>query len=318
MAYLNDLKLGVYVGDYIQITDITTYPLSTYARAELGLALFWSLDEFTTSGGDLSNANSWYIPEPENGTYLVRCFAVKVFTAGSYADHSIVWYDGEFYKNKTGGSTSQVPSPFAADWTLLATTDYDEFKESLIDDSLDVGYSDITVLNVLSPYTIDKQEEGIFKVSFEASASVRTLNVTTFNGTSVETYTLAIGATEQVVDLSDLGDNVYIFTILEVEDIYSYVIYELSELETIYKEMAFEVLKNDNELTDCNNVKEICCRHELNKLNAYMGIVLGGMHAESLRYLGVYTIDETRQDFINKIGDYLDKISTIIENYESC
>jgi len=59
-------------------------------------------------------------------------------------------------------------------------------------------------------------------------------------------------------------------------------------------------------------------RHDLNQMIYYLGYLLAYINVESVSYLGVFDVDSTRQEYVNRVGDYVDKLLVIADRCGEC
>jgi len=337
MGYLSNFNIGASVDSncsYIEITDNNSYPVtldgSPRTRANLGIAVFWSLDDFSSvDGSDLTNGTTWFINDPITGIYYMRAYIVPVWSAGSWAANSIVFEDGYFYHNSSGGATSEVPGTHASDWTRLTSSSHATFETHLYSASvINYGYYDLTQISTCVPYTISKTGAGKYTIDYQASSNNKTLTITYYNGDALTTpysETLTAGTTSFDVDISAEGDGVFIFTIEETgEETYQYIVYEISNLQACANSITQQILslcEDDPCLDSCLNTDqaaEVSLRNELNKIiMLYMNIILK-INVESVTYLNIFTIDQTRQSYVNEVGDLVEKVDSIVSSCGAC
>lgn len=335
MGYLSIFNIGATVDSncsYLEITDNNSYPItldgSPRSRSDLGIAVFWSLDGFSSvTGSNLTNNTTWSIPSPISGVYSIRTYVVPIWAAGSWAINSIVYDNGYFYYTAAG--TSDVPNPNVDNgWAKLSGSDHATFVSYLYSASvINYGYTSLSQETTCTPYTISKTGAGTYTITYASSSNDKTLTITYYNGDALTTpysETLSIGTTSFDVDISVEGDATFVFKFEETGvETYQYVVYEISALEACRNSMTQNILQlcDDGCLDDCfntNQAEEVSLRHELNKLILLYSAVLSKINVESLSYLGIYTIDDTRQAYINEIGDLIEKINSIVESCGNC
>lgn len=338
MAFLTDFILSSSNQDNcstIVVYDQTDYStwVSGAARADCGIALFWSTDGFATSYGDLSNStDGWSIVSSSPNTYTINGYIVPVWdgTAVPYINNSIVFseLDNTFYHNSSGGNNSTQPGTHASvGWTALTTSSYSTFNTHVGSGALDYGYTSIQEELTCDKYTLTKLSCYEYELSFSASTVDKTITVTKYNDTALDGWvdiTVTAGDLTADIDLATWGDGVYKLTIVETgQDDYNIIIYELCTILACGTNLLDTLFQADVDpcCEDCDDdITETMWRqrHDLNQMIYYLGYLLAYINVESVSYLGVFDVDSTRQEYVNRVGDYVDKLLVIADRCGEC
>lgn len=161
--------------------------------------------------------------------------------------------------------------------------------------------------------SLAKVGAGLYTLTHTSSANTKALTIYNYDGVQFSTpysKTLAIGDTSYSIDISSEGDGVYMLKIVETGVVTVYmVIYEFSSMVTCQKSLINQIFSTET-CTEDNDV----LRGKLNQLIAYTGYILARTNIENIRYLDIFTMDETRIDYVNDTGNLMDKVNLITTN----
>ena len=341
MGYIGDLiKIEVSKASdcsYLIVEDITSYPQILGAvskdREDLGIALFWTDDNWSSSDGDLSNINqssSWIITSDNNKTYDIKAFVVPVWDeAITYDDDDIVHKTGDnegFYINDgVGGTTTQIPgvqySPTTA-WSLLDEEDYATFNIQLCVGSGDYGYvtcSETTDCNLFYSRRTGCHEYTITNNS--ASLTVNSITLVDYDDIVVQSGLSFSGTT---LDITIEEDGVYILRINYDdndgnEQKIDLPIFDMCDTETCVKALIRYVLCmcDDPCDFDCSNGIQKR-RDEINKIIALYFAIMGYIYTDTTKYMGAIKFTDTREDYMQQVGRMVEQLKIISERCGLC
>jgi len=333
MAFLESFVLSS--SNENNCTNIVVYDQTDYStwvpgvlRSDCGIALFWSTDGFVSdSNGELSNSgDGWNILSESPNTYTIKGYIVPIWSAGAYLINSIVFHENYFY-HATAGTSTEPGTGSGAVWTLLDEDDYSTFNTYVGAGSIDYGYTTIIEDLTCSKYTLSKTTCYEYELSFAASAVTKTITITKYDGTAIDGWSnisITAGETTANIDIATWGDGVYIMTIEEAgEDDYNIVIYELCTVLACGTSLLDNLFQADVDpcCDDCDDdITETMWkqRHDLNSMIYYLGYLFAYINVESITYIGYGDVGTTRQGYINRIGDYIDKLLVITDRCGEC
>jgi len=306
----------------LYVEDTTTYPVtlgSSRVRTDLGIAIFYSKDDFVTVLADLSNSDlGWTFSVDNNSTYIVKAFIVLSWIAGSYTDDEIVYYENFFYQNQSGGATTGIPG-VSVDWVELDSADYLLFETELETGSGDFGYTLQSESFDCPLFSIEMTEEHKFVVSDNSGGA--TIN-------SAKLYDIR----DSVIESLTFSSNLASFTTTNNFCGYVYILYDDSEIallpviDMIYaKDCGIELTKYimcacsdpcDEDCYEDDYIKQK--RTELLNLNSLLFAINGFIYTDRIKYMGIVSYNSERKDFISKIGEMIEQLNVITERCGLC
>ncbi len=163
--------------------------------------------------------------------------------------------------------------------------------------------------------SLSKIGPGLYTLTHTISANTKTLFIYNYDGVLFDSpyeETLAIGDTTFDIDISSEGDGVYMLKIVETGVVTVYmVIYEFSDMVVCQKNLINQIFGTET----CTEDSSVL-RQQLNQLIAYVGYILARTNVETMRYLGIFTMDENRLEYVNATGNLMDRVSLIVTNCE--
>jgi hypothetical protein len=358
MGYTSEFKLGADPDrdcGFIYISDLSTYPISSPARErnELGIALFWSIDEYTNIRGcDLSNSEEWYISTENNYTFNIKGCIVDIWSSSTTynagTQWKIVWFENYFYIQSVANPSGQPGASGTTGWSLIqigetdpvggGTIDdykdiYDLFEYSLNDQSQNIGWSTINVgINCLL-YTLEKTDCHQWNVHDNTSGGVTVskIQLRTYDNVLLDDELLFVDNVLSInLENYEGGDDgVYVIEIYgsEVGDLENslkaeLVIYDLCDSEECYKQLfRYIICKcndpcDDSDCEDQYNIQEK--RYDMNMIWGLYTLIEKYIFLDRYKYLGILTINSQREDFITTVGQMVDKLKIITERCGNC
>lgn len=319
----------------ITLLDNTDYGVNT--REDYGIAVFFSKKDydgnyiFDSSLSDLSSPGAtdslgeWEIEVAnETAEFLIHMFwAPEVSTVSVFYDGIVVFYDGYFYINVSGGSSpGTIPGP---DWRLLTDADLVDFE------------SDMPAV-IREQDTVFTTECPLYLVKF-ASCDGNYVLIDNSDNENTKRYIIKDTVGAIVVDYTEftfggqttlptLEDNVYVITIEEeidgaFEEIIEIPIYEYCKMKNCVTYLINSILCNEWDPCCDNCDPEVKAkmekqRYTLNQLIALYGTFLSYIHTEHVQYLGVVEMDADRMLLATSIQQLMDKIEDILQRCELC
>ena len=343
MSYIGNLiKIEVSKASdcsYIIVEDVTSYPQPlggvSKSRDDIGLALFYSKDNWSTSDGDLSNPTKdspWIFPTTNNNTYDIGVFVVPVWEDGSYADNYIVYSSrfNKFYINDSGDSTTQTPgynySPINGgnEWTELTIDDYSTFETYLGSAAGDYGYtlgSEVTDCN-----RFYSQRTGCHEYTIVDNSGGLTVNSITLIDYDEVTIQSGLSFSGGTLDITIEEDGVYILNINYNdnngdEQLMQLPIFDMCDTEICIKAMIRYVLCKCDDPCDenCNEENDIeRKRDEINRIIAMYFPIMGYIYTDTAKYLGAMDFSDARSDFMQQVGRMVEQIKVMTERCGLC
>lgn len=326
----------------IIVNDNTDY--TGDSRLNYGIALFVNVDPgsgtFTndptlsdmTNPGDDSIPGEWTITVPrETKVYEICLFYCQLWISGTWAQDDIVYYNGDFWKKNAVGTGTDTPSGISTEWDVMAGTNYAEFLATLSLGTPTVQESiQYVPVEACKEFILVKKAcngQHCIMLNVDDTTSDLRYTITTYTGES------EIAATEFEPDADTAcftltDDNVYIISIeryngSEWEEVFTEPIYEYCKLKTCATYLFDSVLCNEFDPC-CDNCDEDTVNKQsrqrlmLNQLIALYGTLMAYINEESIDYLNIVTVDEDRLTYIERIGQYMDKVKAILERCELC
>jgi len=320
---------------YAKINNESLYSVIPDSRADYGIVLFVKKNGvFDYNLSDFTNSDPWYIPIVNHTPYEVYAFQVPVWKLADvpYAVHSVV-YDistGLFWHNTNALGTSTVPGT-GTDWVQIPNSvgGYGLFN------TYASSGATITLQQDCPDYSLSKvqcDDESIccktWRVCDNSSnTEIKRITIFDYNGNYISTTTIdpVVSLCVNII-LPDSG--VYIVGIeweadvLDSTDISQYnsflVIYEYCQLQHCAQYLIDQVLCSNDPCSEvcnpCNQdaiIRQQNARTELNRLVALFGTLIAMINAERIKYLGYYSYNATRADFVSKIGILMLQVNEI-------
>lgn len=343
---------------YIYVEDVTTYPVFVdKERDDLGLALFWSVDDFATIlDCDIGNGNDWYIDSNDYHSFQIQLFVVDIWDSGETYDAStyrcIVWHDlaDGFYMQTTNGSVTTEPGSVAgeANWALLALDEtdpvaggtietnedlYDIFYESLYTQEQKEGTS-LTYITTNCPlYNLQKDDchEWTILDRSGSDVTVTEVRLSKYDGTLLDDE-LEFTDSECAINLEsyDGGDDgVYLVEVWgtesgdsEAEIKATLIIFDMCDAEECYKQLFRYVICKCNDPcndTDCNEQYDISeRRYDMNMIWGLYTMISNYVFVDKWKNMGILTIGQDRLDFIMQVGRMIDKLKVVADRCGMC
>jgi len=319
---------------YIHVEDITAY--GTEDRDDYALALYvrhgviggtlsvdQNLTDFTNPGSADYPAE-WFVPTENQQEYDTEVFLVPVWAAGSYDEYCIVYHEGTFWINVSGGITTDTPES-GSDWTAIDETDtgYNYFMSGVSNSPTTVLRDTDTNIMTCSIFSIVNTDCHIYKVENTLSSSPvltpYTITVKNYVGETIAEYTAPSPGASLNITLPE--DGVYVFDISQVE---YHVIYDWCDLQTCVVNLIQYILCTaDDPCTEhCDPAAKSKLRRyrdELNLINGLYWPLYAYIHTDKMKYIGVFTEpDSDRLEHIELVGDMITKLNLITDRCGVC
>lgn len=308
--------------DYILVEDVTQYGgLAPDRREDYGLALFWSIDDFSYDNSDLTNQTSEYsITSNINGLYYIKTFYVLKWIAGTYTANSLAFHNDQFWLSSTG--TSEEPGT-GSDWNVIE--DYTDFNSNV--DPVTSTYSESSEI-VESLSNIYKKVGCFTYIVNDATNIAGDKVVTVYNLDN----TIATNSDNEdaVYELLDGGsvtieleplDSIYILNITGSGIDQSVPIYEFCNYERCIAKIASDILccEVDPCCLDCDDTKEQWLKaYEAVKLRNLYDHLISMVESERSEFLTIFERSETQDELLGEILQTLEKIQEITNRCADC
>lgn len=328
-----------------------------YNRVDYACILFWDVNAFASDspdGSDFTNPNGtgdtdpsvWWVDVGCNGTYEFRMGIAPVWNAlVDYVRYATVFYNGKFWYATTDPAMGAVPG-IDASWleyengnqTELDTA-YGYFKNSFITETIstDLGwYANYIEIDCLD---IEIRKTACYKYDI-CNNSCSDLPLAADRGYSIETYdgTEIVDLTPYElesgdcisIDLTDYGDNVYVIKQWDNASgenpnfrNNALVVYEFCGVQT-----CWETLVRNLWCKEWDPCCESCdqetrnrlerYRSELNKMHALYFQMMYYINVERMKYAGIYDYDDTRAEYVERVGDIVTRLKAIAARCGDC
>ena len=341
---------------FVYVNDVTSYPLAGgQVRAAIGLALFWSVDDFVNvKGYDIGNGDDWYLDADDNVAFQLKVYAADLWAAASTFDATtyrvIVFYGTSFYMQTTNGAVSSEPGTLAgdSDWALLeigqtdpvsgGTIDDDEelyavFEEAFLTQGRDIGVSMSYITTNCPIYVLEKQSCHNWRLSDKSGATVTVseIKLSTYAGLLLDDeLTFADGVCDVNLKVYTGGDDgVYYLEVWGQESgdtenqlKAKLIIYDFCNAWKCYKELFRFVLckcVNPCQTTDCDEQHNIVERkYDLDMILGLLGIIEKYVYYDKWKYIGVLSVQEDRNDYVSQVGQMIDKLKIVVNRCGKC
>ena len=118
-----------------------------------------------------------------------------------------------------------------------------------------------------------------------------------------------------LLDLTTLGDGVYVIKIDDGSSYWQYPIYDFCSIQICQESLIRDILCTD---TDCVStcdanytLEDTNKRNILNMINAVYDDIIGKINAERMEYLGIYSIDPDRAATLQEVDNLITKLIEI-------
>ena len=168
-------------------------------------------------------------------------------------------------------------------------------------------------------YTALKMDEHDWRINFSGlSGTITDVDLLDYDQNTLESIT-DIGSSYFNVDISEYGDGSYLVKItLSDGTIDYYPIFDISDAQACYAALFKYILCNcDDPCDDCDD--GIRARtHDMNSIRALIDSVKEKVYFERYQWMGIYSLSDTRQDFIEELGLMIDKLNIITDRCGLC
>jgi hypothetical protein len=328
--------------------DIVVNDISLYFVDGWHVALFWSIDNWSTiAGGDLTDPADyeWIIPSINQEQYSIYAFYAFNWTDGGINVWPIdgICYDhGGFYLNISGGTVTEgiaatPPHLDPVKWKLMDDTNYADFVTAMASGTnpIDVCRSNEEVLTISCHlYTVTQSptcyEWKVCDVSGIAGDKV--VNIYAYGSTTIlATYTLAEG---QCVTVTLPNDGVYVVDIMRItatEPIHEYhLAYEICKIKTCWATLVNSILCNEWDpccMNSCSDAQKEALRVKRDTLNMMIALfidLMASMLVEHTQYMNILltyqngNTEATRATYIQRVKDNIERLLLIVGRCGEC
>ena len=336
---------------YIFIEDLTIYPYETLERSDLGVALFYTSDLYTSIDGyDIYNNTDWSIPSTNKTLITIKAFVTDIWsgtaTYNSSTEYKIVWHDGYFYYQSAAIPSGEPGAFGTTGWGLIAIGEtnpldgtfttgldiYDLFVYSIVTEDQDYTWSEINVETNCPAYSITKTACHKHTITDNSGATITVgeVKLYRYDGTLLDDELVFSGG-EINIDLEDYtdgDDGVYYVEIWGQESTDTsdelkaqLLIYDLCDAETCYKNLFKYVICKCNDPCDedCEDTYNIAQRrYDMNLIWGMYKQIEEYITVDKFQYMGMGSIDETRENYVAQVGRMEDKLKVITNRCGLC
>jgi hypothetical protein len=343
--------------NHYRFEDKTSYPATSNfdigaddVENDAGRIIVLSNDNFASDFNYLYYDNTILLPKVNletqiiNEEYMVLAVLVPTWSnidgAGLTFDNGdICIYDGVYYYyDGTSGGVSTTPDA-DPNWVVLET-----YADDIIWDHLDVlinsnnnkcswQYLVINEKDNQHDVYVTACHEFEVKIVDTSSTKYLKVSVTEYDNTTVDGYD------EKIIDNPNYDDVIYFKCNVEHDQQYIIKVEKYDDTDTLIGDpiylTQFIICKFKscyNKLVQaiycCDNTKDVCDETENSKLDkryrdmlrleSIYSSILQMINVEAIRYLGVYDMGQTRNDYINKVQEYIAKMNLIVGRCEDC
>lgn len=343
MSYLSDFIITAERSDdcsSIEISDLTSYPYSTKERDELAIALFWTIDDWTSvEGYNIENDEAWSVDLQNNKTFKFRAYLTPIWdSGGTYnagTNGMILFHYTEFYQQSLDAPSGEPGAVGTTGWdkldvgeTGIATDEALEalFETALKTGSFDYGYTDESITISCSDFVLSKADDHEWTVTNNSGNDVNSVELKKYDGEILDDE-LEFDGTSLSIDLDIYeggGDGVYILKIAHGsprEDYTWLVIYDFSDAENCYVQLFRYVICKCSDPCDvpCNEQNEVEQRkNDMILIKGLMEAINKYIYVDMWQAAGVLKITDTREKFISQVGDMIDKLSIVVGRCGTC
>ena len=295
--------------------------------------LFWSTDGFITQNSDFTGpvTQEWTITGINGETYEFVCIVAMIWDPQNpgVVNNGIIVRDDQdlnYYQNTSGGTiafSALRPHSDLANWTLVDGDDYDKF---IVQEDVSNIATVSVDCNMFSVIQTDRCY--LWTVTDESgSLTTKTVNVYTYGSNTVlSTYTLLPGGSIEVIFPSD---NVYVVEVIDGDNHYYYLAYEICSIKTCYNALVNDILCNqwdpccDDGCSEAEKKILQVKRDTLNQMVALTTSLLAAIWVEHTQFMGILTqyagtANETRDIYIQRVIDLIAKINIIVGRCGLC
>ena len=350
MSYLSAFKISVSPSvdcSYVYVNDVSTYPVGGSARTEVGIAIFWSVDDFSNVAGmNIVNNYDWYFDTINGSTYTIHAFMVPIWDSGETYDGTtngmIVWHEGYFYMQTNSGPTGEPGAYGGSGWDLLAVGEtnplpaggtldedslYTAFKTRLIDDVFNLGYTEAFTEIDCAAFTVTKTACYEHTITNVNSYTVTEVKLYKYTGELLDDE-LVFSSGAISIDLEDYDggdDGVFIveitYSLSGARKIAQVPIFEFCGLQECYK-AAFKYIQcKCTDPCDSDCLEQEGVEQRRNDAVLLFGLyhqILNQIQIDRLQYAGVMFIDDDRNDYISEVGRNIEKAAEIVARCGLC
>ena len=290
----------------------------------------------------------WELFVTEKNLYKVTLAFARTWVDGVWDAGSIVQYDGNFYVADTSISLGDPAPDVNNDWSVITgtLTDYAKlenaatrvstypiYKASVFFYAYDFSSAQSDTFN------LDRLECYKYRCTMEGSTfgyDAMTINLYTydsyFNGGSASNTYVNTGS-DISVDFEVDDDGLYIVEVypmvwdgseyVQATTATYFILYEFCTLHSCMMTIIKDVLCNEED-TCCDSCDQDIVkqnsrkRAELNKAVSLYGLMLMYINLETVTYMGVFTIDDTREGYVTQVKNIYDKLVEIAQRCGDC
>ena len=272
-----------------------------------------------TQLGNNNNPSRWNVDIP-NVTYYYKikgylCTIVtNVQTPLAASEVVFCSGDGKFYSfNKGSGIFTELDK--VSDWSAVCVNTLYQDEESLYYEKSS-NYV-VTKAACHQYYICDRSNNDAVKTwsvyGPTGAISIVPLLTGTFDPTTDNPYLL---------DLTTLGDGVYVLEINDGNTLWYYPIYDYCLTQICFESLVKDVLCTDTDcVTTCDEDWLIADRQKRDALNQMLSMyfyMLGKINAERLEYLNIFSLETDRSAVLQEIDNIITKFNEIMTRCGVC
>jgi hypothetical protein len=312
---------------FLTVEDNSAYanfPGTEDDRGNYGILLLVdvSLDNVTyaneatyTQLGNPSFPTKWNIDIPNITCYYkVLAYWCNIVhnTSDLFMVSKVVYYkegDAFYYFDVTSGTYTILDQ--SNDWTSYCTNSTTLYQ-----------YNDTMYCEKTSNYVVTKALCHMYYICDRSNNdAIKTWNIYSPSGSSMNGTPLLTGTYDPTIenpyllDLTTLGDGVYILEVDDGSNLWNYPIYDFCTTEVCFASMIKDILCTDTQCVEtCDEnyiIKDKQKRDALNQMIGLYFMLLAKINAERLEYLGIFTIEPDRTAVLQEVDDMLTKFTEI-------
>jgi len=311
----------------------------------------WSLDAFSSDFNvDMTNpsdVSDWNIPVTNGYTYDVKGFWFYVWDTSvniNFGQYSVVWYNGYFWTKITAGTVnpstgSPAPDTSLLTWVPLKPGGNITFAGGAIGPYVSLTEEDIYEICTYSietasepintasgmieidcpPFTVTKDECHQWTISITAN-SISSASLLDYS--MDEIVELTTSTTSVSVNLDDYGDGAYIVKVIYTDNVDTFTayipIFDLCDAYDCYINLfKYNLCKCSDPCDDCD--EDLTSRkYDEESIRILIDQIKQMIYLDKYQYIGIYSIDTTRNDMIEDIGSMIDKLKIITDRCGLC
>lgn len=350
MGYDTLFKLAVstnVVCTYAYVTDHTAYPYQTKERTELAIALFWSVNSFSSVlGYDITNNDDWYFEVSNGYDYVLHGFLTPIWDSGATYNAGtktmILYHEGAWYYQSADAPSGEpgahgttgwpeidvgLEDPTAAPALLTIDTLYALFSAALLSGSQDYCYCAVSFETACPDFSIVYRGDHTWRLTDgSAGATIGQIRLIKYDSTVLDTSLTFEGALTLDIDLStyeDGGDGVYIIEIYDdAKNLLARLpIFDFTDTRACYL-IAFKYMIckcQDPCDADCIEREKIDQRRDdLIRIHALYNEIVMQVYVDRYQYMGIMSVDDERSEFINSVAKSVELIKEVVDRCGLC